>query len=250
MTYRQASRKTRRELVPSRLTIGDSVLVELAGKGENFLGLGAISRGDVMLRSGRRPMFVEIRNPFAVELLNYRVTHCEAPPKQILLRFSMEAREGGPMEWMVHEVRPRYNTADWTPGSKTRTGYHPRARASPRAANRLAVAITPGFSLSLSLSKRRRFRSTRFWTAGPGKSGAAHSATSSGCGTASCLQSAESNQRRNFTRPNGTFPIVRTRARFSLSPSKPSSRVSPSRHHPLRAPRHLGFRGSAHQVAL
>ena len=114
MTYRQASHKTRRELVPSRLTIGDSVLVELSGKGENFFGLGAVSCGDVMLRSGRRPMFIEIRNPFAVELLNYRVTHCEDSPKGALLRFAMDAREGGPMEWMVHEVRPRYNTSDWT----------------------------------------------------------------------------------------------------------------------------------------
>ena len=26
------------------------------------------------------------------------------------MRFAMEAREGILMEWMVHEVRPRYNT--------------------------------------------------------------------------------------------------------------------------------------------
>ncbi len=63
-------------------------------------------------------MFVEIRNPFAVELLNYRVTHFENHPEKALMRFAMEAREGGLMEWMVHEVRPRYNTADWTQGPK------------------------------------------------------------------------------------------------------------------------------------
>ncbi len=59
-------------------------------------------------------MFVEIRNPYAVELLNYRVTHYENLPERVLIRFSMERREGGLMEWMVHEVRPRYHTADWT----------------------------------------------------------------------------------------------------------------------------------------
>ncbi len=63
-------------------------------------------------------MFVEIRNPSAVELLNYRVTHFESSPERTLIRLSMEAREGGLMEWMVHEVRPRYSTADWTRGPK------------------------------------------------------------------------------------------------------------------------------------
>ena len=63
-------------------------------------------------------MFVEIRNPSAVELLNYRLTRCEISAEKTVMRFSMEAREGGLMEWMVHEVRPRYNTADWTRGSK------------------------------------------------------------------------------------------------------------------------------------
>ena len=61
-------------------------------------------------------MFVEIRNPSAVRLLNYRVTHCETSSEKVLMRFSMDAHEGGLMEWMVHEVRPRYSTADWTRG--------------------------------------------------------------------------------------------------------------------------------------
>src|SRR6202044_3438689 len=30
------------------------------------------------------------------------------------LKFGMDRRAGGLMEWMVHEVRNRYNTADWT----------------------------------------------------------------------------------------------------------------------------------------
>ena len=104
--------------MPSSLNLGGELSIELLGQGKSFLGLGAISHGDVKLRSGRRPMFVEIRNPCAVELLNYRVTHCENSPEKVLMRFSMEMREGGLMEWMVHEVRPRYNTADWTQGPK------------------------------------------------------------------------------------------------------------------------------------
>jgi hypothetical protein len=100
------------------LRLGGELSIELLGQGKRFHGLGAISHGDVILRSGRRPMFVEIRNPSAVELLNYRVTHYETFSESVLMRFSMEKREGGLMEWMVHEVRPRYNTADWTHGSK------------------------------------------------------------------------------------------------------------------------------------
>ena len=59
-------------------------------------------------------MFVEIRNPSGVELVNYCVTRCEASSQGALVSFSVDRREGGPMEWMVHEVRARHNTADWS----------------------------------------------------------------------------------------------------------------------------------------
>jgi hypothetical protein len=101
-----------------RLCLGKDLTVELLQDGEIFLGLGSISCGGIPLRSPRRPMFVEIRNPFGVELLNFRLTPQEITPQRILLSFSVDHREGGLMEWMVHEVRPRYNTADWTSGPR------------------------------------------------------------------------------------------------------------------------------------
>src|SRR3979490_2905391 len=110
------------DCVPSSLSLDGDLSIALLGRGNEFLGLGAISRGTVTLRSGRRPMFVEIRNPSGVELLNYCMTHCEASPERVLLSFSMEVREGGLMEWMVHAVRPRYNTADWTRGPNPAEG--------------------------------------------------------------------------------------------------------------------------------
>ena len=70
------------DFLPSSLRLGADLSLELLGRGKSFLGLGGISHGDVMLRSGRRPMFIEIRNPFAVELLNYRVTHFEITPRR------------------------------------------------------------------------------------------------------------------------------------------------------------------------
>jgi hypothetical protein len=97
---------------PSNLHLGDLSL-ELLGQGKSFFGLGAIFHGQIALRSGRRPMFVEIRNPFAIRLLNYRLIDSQDSPEKVLMRFSMDAYEDGLMEWMVHEVRPRYNPADW-----------------------------------------------------------------------------------------------------------------------------------------
>ena len=110
--------RTSTEALPARLSLGREVSIELLRQGEHFLGLGAISHGGVALRSRRRPMFVEIRNPSALELLNYRVTQCDVSSGRVLLSFSMDVRQGGLMEWMVHEVRPRYSTADWTAGPK------------------------------------------------------------------------------------------------------------------------------------
>ena len=90
------------------------LFIELLGRGNVFFGIGAVWHGDIVLRSGRRPMFVEIRNPSGLELLNYCVRRCEVSSQRVLISLSMEVREGGSMEWMVHEVRPRYNTADWS----------------------------------------------------------------------------------------------------------------------------------------
>ncbi len=102
--------------LPSCLNLDGDLSIELLGRGKDFFGLGTISQGDLALRSARRPMFVEIRNPGGTELLNFRMTHCEVSSKHVRISFSMDQQEGGLMEWMVHTVRPRYNTADWTLG--------------------------------------------------------------------------------------------------------------------------------------
>ena len=107
---------------PANLSLSSDLSIELLGRGNAFLGLGAVSQGGTILRSGRRPMFVEIRNPSGVELLNYCMTHREVSPEKVHISFSMEKREGGLMEWMMHAVRPRYNTADWTQGPKPADG--------------------------------------------------------------------------------------------------------------------------------
>ncbi len=172
----------------------------------------------------------------------------EFPSRRSCLRFSMEAREGGLMEWMVHEVRPRYNTADWSRGSEAGRGHHPGARNAPRATNHRRAQLLR-ILLSLPISKCRDSRFTRSWIAGAGKSGEALSATSSGCGIASC--------RHHADRIGGAILLDRMVHSRLRQPQRISVHSPPDRASGVfiyrvsrRGPRHLGFRGGAHQVAL
>ncbi|MEI6519469.1 MAG: hypothetical protein WCO98_05460 [bacterium] len=95
------------------LTLSNGVHIQLLGK-EYFAGLGKVTLGDTVLRSGRRPMFVEIRNPDGITMGNYRLENIVRKDDSIVMSFNMESAKGGIMDWMVHTVRNRYNTADWT----------------------------------------------------------------------------------------------------------------------------------------
>ncbi len=88
--------------------------IESCERGPMFLGLGKISYGPTSLRQGRRPWFVDIRSPDAITFDDYRLVDRAATPDALTLDFAMHARPGGPMVWMVHEVRSRINTADWS----------------------------------------------------------------------------------------------------------------------------------------
>ncbi|WP_169221740.1 hypothetical protein [Brasilonema sp. UFV-L1] len=92
----------------------NGISLELVTRNNEFLGVGRIAAGNIALRSGRRPMFVEIRNPNGIHLCNYTIAQHNITDNSVELQFSMHYREGGLMEWMLHSVRNRYNTADWT----------------------------------------------------------------------------------------------------------------------------------------
>jgi hypothetical protein len=96
------------------LTLSNGCVIDLAESGGKFLGLGAVRMGGTAIRDGRRPMFVEIRNPYGVELVNCTLAGIDETPERTRLTFKAERRDGGPMEWMLHEVRLRYNTTDWS----------------------------------------------------------------------------------------------------------------------------------------
>ena len=96
------------------ISFQNGIKIEFHTRGEEFLGMGAIQAGDTLLRSGRRPMFVEIRNPSGIALTDFRTVDEQRGPDGLVLEMSAKSRAAGMMEWMVHEVRNRYNTADWT----------------------------------------------------------------------------------------------------------------------------------------
>ena len=199
--------------LPSQLSLGNELSFELAVREKCFLGFGAISCGNVTLRNRRRPMFVEIRNPFAVELLNYRVTYREDSPERILFAFRwMRARAGDGVDG--HEVRPRYSTADWTRAPKPAESTTLELNC-PRAANDRQARL-------LGFSYRYNYRSPtiplyKILDRGSWEIGG--SALGNEFWMRNCFvpSISESNRRRNFTRRNGIFRIAQTPAPFNSS---------------------------------
>jgi hypothetical protein len=96
------------------ISFDNGIQIELLTAGGVFRGLGSIRAGGVALRAGRRPMFVELRTPDAVEMFDFALERRAADGGGVTLEFSMKARSAGIMEYMVHEVRPRYRTGDWS----------------------------------------------------------------------------------------------------------------------------------------
>ena len=116
------------------ITLNNGIQIELCTSGKTFLGLGKVMAGDVPLRSGRRPMFVEIRNPDGISLQDYVVEKKHITPSRVVLDFSMQRCQDGIMDWMVHSVRNRYPVRDWTQPSQPARGT--RLRLEILAVNR------------------------------------------------------------------------------------------------------------------
>ena len=100
--------------MPKTLRFPNGISIELATQGKAFLGLGRVCHRGVALRSGRLPMFVDIRNPDGVELSDYRLKRVRRAGRGFVLSFDMKALARGPMEWQLHECRRLCNTTDWT----------------------------------------------------------------------------------------------------------------------------------------
>ncbi len=100
--------------MPDKTIFSNGISLPFVWQNENYSGLGAVSANGVALRSAARPMFVEIRNPWGVQLLDYRLQDYSGDNSGVRLTFTASREQRGIMEWMVHSVRNRYITADWT----------------------------------------------------------------------------------------------------------------------------------------
>ena len=134
------------------LVLNNEIGIELLCKRGSFLGIGRVVAGGVPLRSGRRPMFVEIRNPAGITLRDYVLEKQQVSPSRVVLDFSMRREQGGIMDWMVHTVRNRHTVADWTQPPRPAAGT--RLRLEIRS-----VCRTLGGRKYIGFSYQYRYRS-------------------------------------------------------------------------------------------
>lgn len=100
----------------AEIQFDNGIQLELRLDGERFLGLGAVRAGAVELRSPRRPILPALRTPDGVELIEPRLRGERKENGGVRLDFSLQRRSTGLMEWMVHTVRQRCRTDEWTRG--------------------------------------------------------------------------------------------------------------------------------------
>lgn len=109
-------------------------------------GLGAIQMGGMAVRGRQRPMFAHIRNPWGVELVDYRlISRQTLSDGGVALEFGASRRDGGPMEWMLHTVRVRQNLPDWSQPIRPAEGTVLRMELRP-VQRTLAGRTATGFS--------------------------------------------------------------------------------------------------------
>jgi hypothetical protein len=107
----------KRPLVPELLSLnheGQQLDMEIKNRAhDKFQGFGRIWINGVALR-GPRPMLPEIRSPFGMVVQKLRWVRHQCDPSHIRIELECLGAEGGPMDWMLHSVRNREVTGDWT----------------------------------------------------------------------------------------------------------------------------------------
>lgn len=133
------------------LAIGDSQ-IGLSFDDALFQGMGSVQVAGCQLRSAKRPLFVDIRTPDGVRLTNYRVvsTSPDGAGQSVLLSARSVREPGAPMEWMLHESRPRVDVSDWAARSSEADAAMLELRLQP-AERRFGSHLATGFSYQYRL---------------------------------------------------------------------------------------------------
>ena len=115
----------------TEVTLSSGLTLTLTEQSGRFAGIGSVQAGAVPLRSGRHPAFVEIWTPDGVALTDFEVAGQVIGPERIEIALTAHARPQRLMEWMLHEARPRLNTAEFV------------TEARPADGTTLRLVITP-----------------------------------------------------------------------------------------------------------
>ena len=114
------SRRLRTAKTSSAICFANGVIIEPLRDGDVFLGLGAVACDGVALRSPSRPILPAIRTPWGMRMLTPAVRAMDANARGVRLVLDLAAITDGPMDWMLHAVRDRWPTGDWSRGPEER----------------------------------------------------------------------------------------------------------------------------------
>jgi hypothetical protein len=106
----------------TELTLSSGISLNLLEVEGIYRGIGAVEAGGVPLRGPHRPALFDIRTPDGFQFSDWRIDAFESHSDFAELTMVPSVVGGGLMEWMLHEVRPRLNTADWAGSPERATG--------------------------------------------------------------------------------------------------------------------------------
>lgn len=105
----------------AKLNLGRIVLdlPDVTGRpGELFGGIGSVTGltpgGELALRDPRRPILPEVRSPDGQQFHRFEIENLNSTDGGYDLTLRGRHTLTGPMEYMLHECRPRYRTGDWS----------------------------------------------------------------------------------------------------------------------------------------
>lgn len=95
--------------------LGSAVAIDLHLDRGRFLGLGAIHAGGVALRGSSTLMKPQLRSPDGLSVTALELIDQQTRGDQLVIELRPWLADDGPMEWMLHEVRPRLRLGDAPP---------------------------------------------------------------------------------------------------------------------------------------
>ncbi|MCG9894740.1 MAG: hypothetical protein MH204_04635 [Fimbriimonadaceae bacterium] len=98
----------------NEILLNTQTRIELRSRDGGPVGLGGIEIAGLPMRDATRPICAEIRTPDGLRFVPHRVRAVETVADSTVIRLEVQAVADGPMEYMLHTVRARHRTGDWS----------------------------------------------------------------------------------------------------------------------------------------